>query len=158
MKPTLIPISVLMTVSSMAQASPTPGVPLLEMEQFTVRELMRLDAERALEVARQQRGWGPGEGVRSRAGPAAQGATANDRNTGGVSALRLAGVYGVGERLTAEVHAGSQILLFRKGRAHPVGYAADRWPYRLEQLAGACVNLHTADEKTVLCLSGNGDQ
>jgi len=140
----------------MAQASPTPGVPLLEMEQYTVRELMRLDAERALEVAKQQRGRAAGAGVRPHAGPAAQSATANGRNTGGAETLRLAGIYGVGERLTAEVHAGPQVLLFRKGRAHPVGYAADRWPYRLEQLAGACVNLHTADEKTVLCLSGNG--
>lgn len=123
-----------------------------------MRELMRLDAERALEVAKQQRGWGPSAGVRSPAGPNGQGAAANDGNTGGPSTLRLAGIYGVGERLTAEVHAGSQVLLFRKGRPHPIGYAADRWPYRLEQLAGACVNLHTADEKTVLCLSRNGDQ
>lgn len=128
----------------MPAAAPEPPPDLV-----TVRELMRLEGEQALEAARKRRHQG-----RAPLAAAAQAASAAadldaDRP-------RLVGIYGVGKRLFAEVRSGAGALLFLKGHSLPVGHVAGHDPYRLKEMAGACVRLERQGTETVLCLPRAG--
>jgi len=124
-----------------------------EQTFITVRELMRLEGEMALEAARRRRGQtsalpGLSPGVVGQGGPAARSGTGEP--------LRLVGIYGVGKRLFAEVRSGPHAWLFQSGHSLPVGTIAGEDVYRLKEVAGACVRLEQQGEETVLCLSRGG--
>lgn len=124
-------------MTATVEVDPAPGY-------VTVRELMRLDGEQALEAARKRR----------RAGAEVSPAGTQAVGAGGVNAdtPRLVGIYGVGKRLFAEVRSGSRALLFLKGHSLPVGHVAGHDPYRLKEMADACVRLERQGAETVLCL------
>ncbi|HLU78193.1 MAG TPA: hypothetical protein VKZ52_01340 [Burkholderiaceae bacterium] len=115
-------------------------------DSFTVRELMRLESEAALQALR--RGRTPGApGPRGPLAPAPQ---------AGEEALRLVGIYGVGKRLFAEVRAGSQGWVFLRGQPLPLGHTASSTALRLRELSGACVRLVRQEEDIHLCLPRGG--
>lgn len=118
---------------------------------ITVRELMRLEGEQALVAARQRRGQAAG------GRPAIQ-AEAEGGASGRADMLRLIGIYGVGKRLFAEVRSGSRAWVFMNGQSLPVGHTAGAEPYRLREVAGACVRLEHQETETVLCLPRGGRQ
>ena len=117
---------------------------------ITVRELMRLEGEQALETARQRRGQGEA------ANAVASGTVAAIARAGGGDTPRLVGIYGVGKRLFAEVRKGPQAWVFVNGRSLPLGRMAADDGYRLREVAGACVRLERQGEETVLCLPRGG--
>src|SRR5690606_38779250 len=120
----LIPVATCAGPAALAAPTPAEGIAsdgtaqipasaaALGSEQLTVRDLMRLDSERALETARERR---------ARAGSQAPRASMPDARPGGArmgtssDAPRLVGIYGVGKRLFAEVRAGAQMFLFLRG-------------------------------------------
>ena len=104
-------------------------------ELESVRELMRLDIERALEQRRQS-------GVRTGAGePAAV-----------WHAPRLVAMYGVGRKLMAEVMVGSHPYVYVRGQAHPIGHARNPDVYQLRGMTGSCIQLQNAHASHSLCL------
>ena len=117
---------------------------------ITVRELMRLEGEQALEAARQRRG----QGAAAHAAPT--GSAAAMPRSSAADAPRLVGIYGVGKRLFAEVRRGSEAWLFLNGRSLPLGRMAGEDSYRLREVGGACVRLERQGEETVLCLPRGG--
>lgn len=126
-----------------------------EQTFITVRELMRLEGEMALEAARRRRGQtGPVSGLQ----PATRAPAAASVLQSSAESLRLVGIYGVGKRLFAEVRSGSRAWLFQNGRSLPVGSVAGEEVYRLKEVAGACVRLEQKGDETVLCLSRGGKQ
>lgn len=122
-------------------AIPVEGV---AVEQLTVRELMQLDAERALEAARRRR---------EQTGKPGATVSATLLSGAGHETPRLVGIYGVGKRLFAEVRSGGRGYVFLSGHRLPVGYRAGDDIYRLKTLAGACIQLERKGEETELCLS-----
>lgn len=130
-------------MTASAAVDPPPGY-------VTVSELMRLDGEQALEAARKRRRQ---SAELSPAGAQAVGAAGASADT-----PRLVGIYGVGKRLFAEVRSGSRALLFLKGHSLPVGHVAGHDPYRLKEMADACVRLEREGAETVLCLPRTGDR
>ena len=118
---------------------------------ITVRELMRLESEQALAIARQRRRQGSEPSLSSvRAGEGGRVAA--------LEPLRLVGIYGVGKRLFAEVRSGPQAWLFLNGHSLPVGHTAGAALYRLKEVAGACVRLDRQGDETTLCLPRAGRQ
>ncbi|MDR4124924.1 hypothetical protein [Yanghanlia caeni] len=141
----LIPLLMLVPTPVLADAAHADA---LAGRQVTVRELMRLDTELALEAARRRLG----RNERAASEPAARlPHTLADAHE--LEAPRLVGIYGVGQRLFAEVHVGGQRLLYVKGHPLPIGYEAATDAYRLRSLAGHCVLLERGDDETRLCLS-----
>ncbi|MDN5844128.1 MAG: hypothetical protein L0H54_11875 [Alcaligenaceae bacterium] len=105
-------------------------------EVESVRELMRLDMERALEQRRQSSG---------------RAITATEP-VGAWQAPRLVAMYGVGRKLMAEVLVGSHPYLYIRGQAHPVGHGKDPDVYQLRGMTGSCVQLQRAQVSHSLCL------
>lgn len=126
--------------------------PELAAEQITVRELMRLETEIALENARRRKQQGAG----------VAGAVVASASRGGVTpgeasgSLRLVGIYGVGKRLFAEVRNGERALLFLKGNSLPLGQPQAGGQYRLKAFVGSCVRLDDHGRETELCLNSGG--
>lgn len=155
----LLPLAL---ASRMVAATPAPTppahenstVPGLAQEQLTVRELMRLEAEMALERARAQRERGNAAASRGGGGVQAGGHARSLTS----DAPRLVGIYGVGRRLFAEVRSGPRGFLFLNGHSLPLGHAGGDDVYRLKELAGACVRLARQNEETLLCLPRGGRQ
>lgn len=106
-------------------------------EVQSVRELMQLDIERALDQARQHANSPGGIVVDA---------------TGGRLEPRLVAMYGVGRSLMAEVLVGTQAYLYVRGQAHPLGYANDQAVYQLRGMNGSCIQLHKAQNSHSLCL------
>lgn len=118
--------------------------PTLTAEQLTVRELMQLESELALEAARRRR---DGKAVSDAAGKLVAASVTRSE------APRLVGIYGVGKRLFAEVRSGGRGYVFMRGHNLPLGHSARDDLYRLKALDGACARLERQGEETVLCLS-----
>lgn len=128
--------------------------PTDERAFITVRELMRLEGEQALEAARQRRG----RDGRAAGAPAVAGA-GTPVVASATEVLRLIGIYGVGKRLFAEVRNGSHAWVFQSGHSLPVGQVSGGADvYRLKELNGACVRLERSGDETVLCLPRGGRQ
>lgn len=123
----------------MAQAA-VPPADDLAAEQMSVRELMRLDTELALNHAK--RSLRKGEGVDS------DGSGQYARS----GVLKLIAIYGVGKKLLAEVTVGTQPYVYMHGQALPVGVKADSSAYMLRGISGSCVQLERNDEAHTLCL------
>lgn len=104
-------------------------------ELESVRELMRLDIERALDQRRQSS---------SRALVAESSAVWH--------VPRLVAMYGVGRKLMAEVVVGSRPYLYVRGQAHPIGHARDPDVYQLRGMTGSCIQLQNVHASHSLCL------
>lgn len=114
----------------------------LAAEQMSVRELMRLDTERALKTAKHslRNEGGAHADVESGARYAASGA------------LKLIAIYGVGKKLLAEVTVGMQPYVYMRGQSLPVGVKASPSAYMLRGISGSCIQLERKDEAHTLCL------
>lgn len=120
-----------------------PRVDGLISDQLSVRELMRLDTEQALTLAR-ARSSTPDQPV-------------SERNTQRVSRSmngdpRLAAIYGVGRQLMAEIVLDHVIYLYRRGQALPVGVAPGDDVYLLQSISTSCIELKKSDASHRLCL------
>ena len=143
----------LLPVMALLPAAAEPAAEAgLASQQITVRELMRLDDELALEAARRRRGQA------AKAEPAAAAARQVRAGGAGAGPLRLVGIYGVGRQLFAEVRSGSGRLLFLRGHPLPLGHEGSTQSYRLKALAGSCVRLVHDTQETELCLSRRGGE
>lgn len=113
----------------------------LEHDQLLVRELMRLDSEQALAMAREHV-------------PSAVSLSEPVRRTirSMSGAPRLSAIYGTGKQLMAEVRVDDDVYLYRSGQALPVGVAADDDVYVLQRITASCVDLRNADHTHQLCL------
>ncbi|HLR78700.1 MAG TPA: hypothetical protein VK062_06590 [Burkholderiaceae bacterium] len=112
----------------------------LEMDQLSVRELMRLDTEQALALARRSMpdsrpAGAPQRAVRSMAGEP-----------------RLTAIYGTGRQLMAEVRVDQDIYLYRSGQALPVGVAPGADVLMLQKISASCVGLRNERTTHHLCL------
>ena len=117
--------------------------------QITVRELMRLENQQALEDQRARRT------ARGRVGvPSITDGTARPAS----DSLQLVGIYGVGSRLYAEVRIGEQVLRFRKGQAHPMGRPDVVDAPQLQKVKGSCARMKHRGREALLCLPGRGNQ
>lgn len=119
-----------------------PQVDILAEDQVSVRELMRLETEVALRMARE------------RANPVVAAVSAPvraSRSTAGEPTL--AAIYGVGSALMAEVALSGETFLYRKGLALPVGTAPGPDVYLLKDISASCVELQRQDSSQRLCLT-----
>lgn len=114
----------------------------LAAEQMSVRELMRLDTEQALKIAKNT----------LRDDGAAAGGIDGGARYAASGTLKLVAIYGVGKKLLAEVMIGTQPYVYMRGQALPVGVKASSSAYMLRGISGACVQLERKDEAHTLCL------
>ncbi|OVZ54353.1 hypothetical protein CDO44_26800 [Pigmentiphaga sp. NML080357] len=98
-----------------------------EAELEKVREMLRLDTERALAAER------------SRQGAAGRGAPAAPARRG--DKLVLASVYGLRGALTAVVLVNGEPRVYRQGRDLPRGATSSNAEYRLQRIEDGCVYL-----------------
>lgn len=114
-------------------------------DQMTVRELMQIDAAQALEQNRARR-----------AGRASvstlQEGTAVVALPQSTARPALKAIYGVGQRLLAEVQWQGRTYVYLKGHALPVGRKAEKNIYALRSIAARCVILRRDDAEIELCL------
>ncbi|HLT98596.1 MAG TPA: hypothetical protein VKZ70_02515 [Burkholderiaceae bacterium] len=116
---------------------------------------MQLEAEQALAATRARLASGRADGTRAvEAHPAVSARRAHAPSDEG--RLRLAGIYGVGKRLFAEVRSGAQAWIFLKGQPLPIGHSSQSAEYHLKELSGTCVRLERQGEETILCLPAVG--
>lgn len=137
MKSKILALSCLMPLMWAASPAPAQGSDVIPetWEVESVRELMRLDMERALEQRRQSAG-----------------RTMATEPVGAWQTPRLVAMYGVGRKLMAEVMVGSRPYLYVRGQAHPVGHGKDPDVYQLRGMTGSCVQLQRAQASHSLCL------
>lgn len=125
---------------SHAVAMPQPAS--LMTDQMSVRELMQLDTEQALKLARER--------------PAAQSGTPAGTTSRVVRSMlgepRLTAIYGVGKQLMAEVVMDHVIYLYRYGQALPVGVAPGDDVYVLQTITSSCIKLKKPGASHHLCL------
>ena len=113
----------------------------LAADQVSVRELMRLDTELALTLAR---------GRSSAKQVDASAAKRVPRSMAGEP--RLNAIYGVGRNLMAEVVLDHVTYLYRQGLALPVGVAPGNDVYLLTRISSSCVSLERSDASHELCM------
>lgn len=101
--------------------------------QTSVRQLMLLETHHALMRSKGGTSSGPGSSSRP------QSASSSTRE-----GPHLRAIYGVGQRLLAEVAIGSETLIFLKGHPVPMGYKAGAAPYRLTDWDKHCIQLEVA--------------
>lgn len=111
-------------------------------EQFSVRELMRMETHQALREARQRAR--PADDEQSLA-----------RHDSAVDTVRpvLAAIYGVGPRLTAEIRWGERLYRFRHGQAHEMVAGSRRQSYVLQAFRPPCIALDHEGQALQLCLA-----
>ncbi len=119
-----------------------PQIEGLDKDQMSVRELMQLDTELALKLAR-DRSSGTNRSATERS-------SLTVRNMSGEP--RLAAIYGVGQQLMAEVVLADVIYLYRRGQALPVGVAPGNEVYLLHKITASCIDIGNADASHHLCL------
>lgn len=118
-----------------------PQIDGLDLDQMSVRELMRIDAENALRQTRSQASEQgripvrPERAVRKMSGEP-----------------RLTAIYGVGRQLLAEVVVDQVIYLYRYGQALPVGVAPGEDVLLLQKISTSCVDLKNSEREHHLCL------
>lgn len=135
-------LSMLLGARLFAPVHAVPHIDGLDVDQISVRELMQLDTEHALKLAR-ARSSGPDRNV----SPAER---SPRRMLGEPS---LAAIYGVGAQLVAEVVVDHVIYLYRHGQALPVGVAPGDDVLLLQKISASCVALKSADRTHQMCLS-----
>ncbi len=117
-------------------------VDALAAELVSVRELMRLETAEAIALARERAAkTGTGKPAATRA----KGLAKDDD-------LRLAGIYGVGRKLLAEIHVGASPMVYMRGHPWPVGTKASSEVYRLRNIDNNCVELERNEQSRSLCI------
>lgn len=106
------------------------------LDQLRVVELMRQETEKLLQPQ-------PSKS----SGPSAQ--TPDEMP-------HLRAIYGVGQRLLAEVHWQGQDYLYLKGQAWPLGHTKNQ--LRLVKLAGRCITLAHQEQTHHVCIKNPGGQ
>lgn len=143
----LLPVCAAALPSPTAASTDVPTVVLPQPEQrdMAVRELMRLDTELALSALRQQLLEQERRHAKSaRPGP--------DRS----GPLTLTAIYGVGNRLLAEVIIDSRSQVFMRGRPRAIDNGVPDSGFRLRGISGSCVDLERDTQQHTLCLSRPG--
>jgi hypothetical protein len=135
----IVPMLLAMPAVSLAAAG---AIDDLAAEQMTVRELMHLDTERALGLAKK---------ALRKDGGQAQGSENGNRPTRS-GELKLVAIYGVGKKLLAEVVIGAQPHVYLRGHPLPVGVKAGPSVYMLRGISGSCIQLERKEEAHTLCL------
>ena len=105
-------------------------------EHATVEELLRLDAQAALQAAR-----------RAVSSPLDAQMSVRSAPQGNV----LLAIFVTDRALNAEVQIGSRIYLYRSAMRHAVSGGAS--PFLLDKIDPPCVHLSQGQQKEVLCLS-----
>lgn len=113
-------------------------------DQMLVRELMRLDAEQAALRLR--------KGTSSAAGGAVMTPMPQVRGGSGQPRPKLQAIYGVGQRLLAEVSWQGQSYIYLKGQTLPAGRKADASTLRLKSISARCIALQGPDRLFESCL------
>lgn len=113
------------------------AAPAAQVDQMSVRELMRLDTALALRQLRSSLDTGT-------AGTALPVAHSGK--------LKLLALYGVGKRLVAEVMIGGDRHVYMRDRSLPIGVKPHPSVYQLRGISGSCVHLERKDEAHTLCL------
>lgn len=139
----------------MSEASSLPALrePAEWPETATVRELLRIDAERAALAARQSWLKSPrqehGGFASNQPGPDLQ---ATDR-------IQVKGIYGVAGRLHAEVVINGRTLYYARGQSLPDGerQAARNGAYALLAIEGRCLRLRKGAAIRTVCLGASGE-
>ena len=124
-----------------------------------VTELLMIDARDAIaaERAKQQTSAQPAQPVPSTGSPTSVTGlptTMASATPPVQSGPVLTAIYGVGNRLHAEVLIDGQQTLFANGRPTPVSSVASPW--RLKRIAPPCVDLESSDGAMRLCASRLG--
>src|SRR5690625_5646004 len=105
-----IGLLVLLAGSFCTSVHALPELERLDEDQMPVRELMRLDTQHALQLARERRSGSERIGKL----PAPVNRTMNDKP-------RLAAIYGIGKHLFAEVVVENVTYRYQQGRPLPAG-------------------------------------
>ena len=118
-----------------------PQLERLDEDQMSVRELMRLDTQHALQQARERRTG------RERIGkaPASVNTARNDEP-------HLAAIYGVGKHLFAEVVVDNVTYRYRQGQPLPTGAEPGDDVPMLQKISVSCVDLKDAQRSHHLCI------
>lgn len=140
-RPDLVKWPLFFMVCISASVHAVPYLEGLSDDQVTVRELMRLDADLALKLARER-----GSGLM----PAVDRPQRVSRTMSGEP--RLAAIYGVGRTLMAEVVMDHMVYLYRHGQALPVGVAPGDEVYLLSTISTSCIEITKSDDSHHLCL------
>ena len=119
-------------------------------DQLLVRELMRLDAEQAAQRLRKGVS-SSGAAVLPVAAESATVAAAQQRPV-------LQAIYGVGQRLVAEVLWQGQSYIYLKGQSLPAGRKADAVTLRLKSISARCIALQGPERLFELCLGSAGQE
>ena len=122
-------------------------IPDLVQDQIAVRELMQLEIEQALQRQRKSA---------AGAGPAQSGAGARARQEPG--APRLQAIYGVGQRLLAEVLWKGSSYIYLNGQLQPAGRKSETDVPRLKSISERCVTLQGSGRVFELCLGASGEE
>lgn len=123
-----------------------PGAePLPWKDGMKVHELLYLDTQLALQLAREkQRVAGGGK---LSAAPGAVASASPDPE------LHLIAIYGVGTKLLAEVRHAGKSVVYMNGRSKALGsQEGDTATYRLSGISGRCVRLEREGQGNTLCL------
>ncbi|MAK56734.1 MAG: hypothetical protein CML17_12980 [Pusillimonas sp.] len=118
--------------------------PALTQELISVRALMRMEMALALDRARQQ-----SKRLNEKTNMLASGASRLELPA---SELRLTALYGTGQKLVAEVQAGTRTLTYINGKPWPVGVTSGQTAYRLISIKGRCLTLVRQDRSQRVCL------
>lgn len=118
----------------------------LLQDQLSVRELMRLDAEQALQRLRKG-GASPS--------PVLSPSQLPDSQRHSRLPPRLVAIYGVGNRLLAEITWKGQSYVYLKGQPSPVGRNSHA-SLRLQTLSSRCATLRDDEQRFELCLGHSG--
>lgn len=123
----------------------------LAADQVSVRELMRLETQQALQRLRDSTAGG------SRQGRGLVVSGTADIATVTASTARLVAIYGVGKKLMAEVRVDGRTLLFMRGRPKAIGPGGNH-AMRLLSIGDSCVEVSLSGRQKSLCAPMSGDQ
>jgi hypothetical protein len=127
-----------------------PGAePLPWKDAMKVHELLFLDTEQALLLAREKQ-----RAIQKREPALAGAVTASS----GIEP-ELVAIYGVGKKLLAEVRSQGRSLVYINGKPQPVGtqQGTQTQAYELKGISGRCVRLERDGKGLTLCLNHIGE-
>ena len=131
----------LVVMANQARAVPSQA-DALELEQMSVRELMRLDSALALSQTRSK--------LQGAKNPSVEYLPTDEERP------RVQAIYGVGRKLAAEVRIGSATYVYMRGQPFPVGQrVADESGFVLRDINSTCVRLQRKSQELNLCLAAH---
>ncbi len=114
----------------------------------TVHELMRLEMDQALRQARRA----STAGMHNSDVPT----DVHARPMTAKNSPRLEAIYGVGDRLRAEVRSNGQVFHYRRGQSWPIGIVNKKHAFVLDTMSAGCLTLSRDNKQHTLCLPTNG--